>query len=847
MNRNKFEAAKFQNPSREHAVAFAWSWNDVVTEEGIVARLKDMQKAGIGAVYVLPEPKEFRPVTMKTNMQPEYLTDEFMNMMHFFVQTAEKMGFQVWLYDEGGWPSGSACTQIVKKRPDLRRKCIYPMQVELSAGMEYVPPVHHKNFLASFCKGQDGRLERIQDALIMDGTTQVIEYRCMAPTLKYAESEEFFADILHPDTAKLFLELTHEKYYKALEEYFGVFIPYMFDDEPGVDHFAWEPGLETMFFEAYGYDILNYLPVLTEQKAVSNATEKKALSDWRMLISKLAIQNFFLPIRDWCREHRILSIGHLDGDHDAEKLIHSIPSNTLAMEVLRSYDVPGVDVIWRHIFPEGLGTPSFQKSVSFFPRFASSAAAQIGKGLALTESMAVYGEGLTPSIIRYVFGAEVVRGINVFNINSISYTKGKIRPSFRPEKPGYENMTAVNGFLKRLSYLAKLGLPECNTALFMPCRDIAGGDSAKAFHQLGEAMEKCNIYFDVIDEAFVREAESKNNTLCMGLAAYRHVFVPEGTTLPEEVKEKLSGFTVEHGVTADMSLEEAVNVLKDDLVKWADTSERASLKPTVVCENDKFRFMKRIMTDGSCMYFVFNESKDTQAANLRFAERFEADMSCIRLYPEDGRMESCMDFDITLSMGDAAVFWFTKEKVNAQMPLNVVEEIILEDQFTLEKAKEFRITEAGIQSEEYSLEEGKSMQAALGSWKEYFTDKFSGEAVYRTAFRLDSKVLSSVENSEWILNLGKVEYTASVKINGKFSGVAAFVPHMIRFSGALLQEENQLEIRVANTAANQTVSADVYSYFQLTDIGPYHYRVGVMERESLGGGLYGPVVLKKQM
>ncbi len=98
---------------------------------------------------------------------------------------------------------------------------------------------------------------------------------------------------------------------------------------------------------------------------------------------------------------------------------------------------------------------------------------------------------------------------------------------------------------------------------------------------------------------------------------------------------------------------------------------------------------------------------------------------------------------------------------------------------------------------------------------------------------------------EWILDLGKVEYTASVKINGGAAGVAAFVPHQVRFGAELLQEENVLEIRVANTAANQTVTADVFSYFQLTDIGPYHYRVGVMERESLGGGLYGPVVLKK--
>ena len=814
MSRSKFDAAQFQNPGREHAVAFAWVWNDVVTEEGIESRLKDMQKAGIGAVYVLPEPKEFRPVTMKTNMQPDYLTDEFMDRMHFFVKTAKEMGFQVWLYDEGGWPSGSACTQIVKKRPDLRRKCIYPMNVELSSGMEYVPPLHHENFLASFQKKEDGIFTRIFDKVIFDGKMQIVEYRCMAPTLKYAESEEFFADILHPDTTKLFLELTHEKYYKALEEYFGIFIPYMFDDEPGVDYHAWEPGLEKLFLEEYGYDILDYLPVLTEQKALSNVAEKKALSDWRILISKLAIQNFFLPIRDWCRAHGILSTGHLDGDHDAESMITRIPSNTLAMEVLRSFDVPGVDVIWRHIYPEGAGTPSFQKAVSFFPRFASSAASQIGKGLALTESMAVYGEGMTPSIIRYVFGAEVVRGINVFNINSISYTKGKIRPGFRPEKPGYENFSAVNAYLKRLSYLAKLGVPECDAALYMPCRDIASGDSAAAFHQLGEALEKQNIYFDVIDEAFVRESEIKNNALCMGLAAYRYVFVPEGSTMPEDVRTKLKGFIVEQG-------------------------GKLTLKPTAVCDNDKLLFMKRNLPDGSCLYLVFNESKDPQSAKILFKEcETERNLQCYRLYPADGRMEQWSDFDLTLDMGDTAVFLFTKEKLSAGKPLTVTQEIPVDGAFTLTKAKEFKITQEGIVTKEDS---GQMFPVRLGGWKAYFTDQFSGEAVYRTAFKLEPDLATG----EWILDLGQVEYTASVKLNGKQIGVAAFVPHQVRFGGELLQEVNVLEIRVANTAANQTVSADVHSYFQLGDIGQYHYRVGVMERESLGGGLYGPVVLKK--
>ncbi len=264
------------------------------------------------------------------------------------------------------------------------------------------------------------------------------------------------------------------------------------------------------------------------------------------------------------------------------------------------------------------------------------------------------------------------------------------------------------------------------------CSLHAGGGSAKAFHTLGEAFEKSNIYFDVIDDAFV----------------------PEGATLPEDVKGKLTGFVVDHGVTADMSLEEAVESLQkvmmtgDAPTKDSQSStgelagcegkgpaasgkriaEKHVIKPTAVCENDKLRFMKRNMADGSCIYFVFNESKDTQSAKLMLEEwracscsevferkegcvHFEQDaayealqsaMSCYRLYPEDGRIEKWSDLNVTLPMGDTAVFLFTKEVLDAKVPLGVSKEVPVDGCFTLEKAKEFRITREGIQTKEYT-------------------------------------------------------------------------------------------------------------------------------------------------
>ena len=52
-------------------------------------------------------------------------------------------------------------------------------------------------------------------------------------------------------------------------------------------------------------------------------------------------------------------------------------------------DVPGVDAIWRQLFP---GRPA-----NYFPRYAASAAHQNGGRFALSESFGIFGDSLSPS------------------------------------------------------------------------------------------------------------------------------------------------------------------------------------------------------------------------------------------------------------------------------------------------------------------------------------------------------------------------------------------------------------------------------------------------------------------
>ena len=71
-----------------------------------------MFDSGIRAFYVLGEPNEFRPFTRRTFLQPEYLSEEYVDLVHYAFSYAKEKGMYTWLYNEGGFPSGMVCGKI---------------------------------------------------------------------------------------------------------------------------------------------------------------------------------------------------------------------------------------------------------------------------------------------------------------------------------------------------------------------------------------------------------------------------------------------------------------------------------------------------------------------------------------------------------------------------------------------------------------------------------------------------------------------------------------------------------------------------------------------------------------
>ena len=113
----------------------------------------------------------------------------------------------------------------------------------------------------------------------------------------------------------------------------------------------------------------------------------------------------------------------------------------------------------------------------------------------------------------------------------------------------------------------------------------------------------------------------------------------------------------------------------------------------------------------------------------------------------------------------------------------------------------------------------------LGDWSQYALESYSGGAVYRKRFTLTHEQLQG----EVVLDLGVVNTTAEVAVNGQVVGVQLARPYRFDITDQVREGENELEVTVYNTLAN---------YFST---GPYDSEY-VFPGQTVSG-LLGPVTV----
>ena len=766
-----FSQKQLRTPPTDCAVVYAWAWNDVITKESIDRDLDAFVRAGVKAIYVLPLPKDFRPEVIRTFLHPEYLTPEFWSLMEYALRRAKDLGMGLWLYDEGGWPSGGACKNTLREHPEVAVRKLKTREITLTAGERYTPS---------------------PDAIaLFDGKTRLPDDFCAARDMTLTEyyTERFtsnasIVDLTRADATEAFIENTYVPYTEHFGDRFGKDIPIFFTDEPALVRNHLPEGFCDAFLERFGYDLRDYLYVIEDYgAAIETEEERQARMDYGRLAGELLRKNTFLPLRDYCRSKGIRYGGHLNNDSIAYGGMWC--GGFGLVECLRLFDVPGIDVIWEQIrYPYGGRAPLDDETqgFGFFPRLASSAARQEGKAQTLSESLAIYGNALTPDEIRFVVNYQIMRGINTFNFMSTSSSEERCLSlmggsPFNRANPDFYQREQIHETTARLCYLARLGKTEGDTALFHPAADFwAGPDAVKAanesFCQAGTVLEDKNSPFDIIDEYGVADATVTPDGLLLGDACYRHIIVPQNRYMSEETRKKLAPFIGEG-------------------------------KPLYTPKNDKIRVMTRLL-DGARLWFFFNEGIDTvtETFDIRGEQKlYRIDVRTGNMYTEN---EACA----TLVCGDIAVYLVTDE---------------VYDTVSDEVADTATVTDFAIVGYDRYTVDHRGVSTAYHVGEPTVDESFSGSIHYVTRYALP---FAPKAGERYRLSLADTSVSASVLVNGSKVCDMGLTPMAAEIDGAQLPQNGELCVIVSNTASNETVAKRefVANYFPKAEIGPYILR-----------------------
>ena len=743
----QFSFDTFRSPRNEFAVTYMWFWNVAINKERVDRELAEYAKAGVESIYIVPLPKDFSPEDLRTFMDPEYLSKEFFDIVEYTLKKCISLGIKPWIYDEGGWPSGGACYNTVRENPKAKLKLIEKREITLMADKRFYP---EEGFIALF----NGKHRLPSDYIASRDCTLTAYY--VTETIQRGCR----VDYTNRSVTETFINNTYEKYKECVGDLFGSEIPVIFTDEPGLLRKSVADREFELFEQEFGYDLRDYAYALFDNDGELSEKERRALIDHNILLGKLFKENTFKPLHDWCEKNGVYYSGHLDIDN--RPYGGTVKGVFSMLDALRQFHIPGVDVIWEQIrYPHGGRVPLDDETLGmgFFPRLASSAARQTGHTVSVTESLGIYGDGLTHDTIRYVINYQYIRGINAMNFAPISFGKSRLsalmtRPNFRPEKPGFYNLREIHEYVKRMSYLTRLGFAEGDTAYYMPCCDFSAGaavlDPASAsFKAIGTSLEERNIAFDLIDDAGIREARDTGEGLLLGDALYKYITVPECRYMPEDVKEKIA--------------------------KYIGTGT-----PVYQFENKFLRVMTRRLDEGR-LWFIFNEGEPTVTERLSIGNG----KSIYEINARDGEMYLCDGDPVcTVVCGDIKIYLVTDKDYPASTK---------ETEYTVEVGalvpfahKRFILDYTGIGNE-------------YGDGSIIPDKSFSGEISYKASYELNGKPKSG---ERYRMRLEGFSASASIRLGERVIPLG-MSPMEAIIDGSLFEKSGELEITVANTAVNE--------------------------------------------
>lgn len=723
------------SPSDEFTPIPFWFFNDEPDEERIAAQLSDYVEKGVNGIVLHPR--------IGVPESVPYLSEQYFKAVRFIVETAAKLHMKVVLYDEGMYPSGSAHGMVVAQNPDYASKGLKLVEQERDMPEE-------GTIITRFADG------KYLVYCFTHGTIRGIHFgeddgEAGAPAS---------ADILNPEAVDCFIHLTHDKYYEALEEYFGSTVIAFFTDEPcalgrNAEGFKeWVPGMEQELTAAGGS--------LEELEGLFFGERNTTTEIYHKLIKKHLRETFYARLSKWCERHGIALMGHPEVSDDVEEELY--------------FHIPGQDLIMRRVSPETGGITEFD---SVQAKLSADIARHLGRRRNANECFGVCFRNHIP---WYFTGADMkwyidwlgIRGVNLYVPHAFYYSVTGKRKEERPPDVGPNNIwwkhyRRFSNYMKRLSYLMTDSVNGARVAVLCDNNRVPYRELAVLFeHQ---------IEFNYLPIALLPECRIENGRLCIREYGYDAVL--------NVLEEAWNGLLPESADGSAVMLAASA----EELVKQA-LPGLCTVQTDVPCPGLRVSKLRKLETD---MYLFSNEGETDIHTNV-----------CV---PEAGT-----PIFVDLWRGECyqGECYQTGEKpfVVSLAPRETL--LVILD--TSGKQKHITggegacVEEGASVREDVCVREGVCVreEGFLGDWTSRFVlqEKGDNQAVYTYTYHAEA-----VTGAESFLVSG--EEMAECYCNGSFVDVSFWNRHKFIIGSFLKEGDNEVKLVLTGNAANIYCEADI--------------------------------------
>lgn len=479
---------------------------------------------------------------------------------------AEK-GLRVWIYDEKGYPSGTAGGAVLEKHPEFEAVglvCFCYWKV-LGKCSFYRSDTPSGQLYKAFLVRQDKEAEAIDitDTANENGTLRFSvpegDYRLLVLVRRrlfdsthaahsYSEPRRYI-DLFNPEATKAFIDCTYEKYAEHIGDLFGEAMPAFFTDEPSLIGWnippasypllSWSDCFPAEFEKRYGYGIEKALVAVITGNGPDCV---KRRCDFWNLTAELLSQNFFRVLQEWCAAHHTNLSGHLLNE---ESLLAQLYCYGSFYRCLKQFGQPGIDLL--NSDPHDL----MQHETIPIARLAGSVADIFDRTETMSESSELIqnmrSQSLPMDWLKATANWHFALGVN----NITSYYNMSVFST--------EELTSFNRYFARTGLAVRQGIRQNRVAmlcpdnamfaLFRPTEQARNGGQCEELATVNRCFSKASwellnrqIDFAYLDEEELQKAAPENGRLKLRSQQFDTLLLPAAFVLEAKTLELICRF-----------------------------------------------------------------------------------------------------------------------------------------------------------------------------------------------------------------------------------------------------------------------------------------------------------------